>query len=63
MVTDNSGLVPSVTSTGVMSIYYKGKHVVMYNASDEAGNYKICKFHVTVEGELFTVKPNKDESC
>ncbi|KAJ7360016.1 hypothetical protein OS493_019104 [Desmophyllum pertusum] len=49
VVTDNSGLVPSVTSTGAMSIYYKGKHVVMYNASDEAGNYKICKFHVTVE--------------
>lgn len=48
--TDNSGMPPNVTSSGVESRYYNGKHEVVYNATDEAGNYKICKFHVIVEG-------------
>jgi len=47
--TDNSGVTPNVSLNGVKSIYYKGKHLVMYSARDEAGNTKICKFYVTVE--------------
>ena len=53
IATDNSGLVPTVTSRGVQVIYYNGKHEVTYNASDVAGNFKICKFHITVESKLF----------
>lgn len=53
--TDNSGMPPNVTSSGVESRYYEGKHEIVYNATDEAGNYKICKFHVTVEGKLLTL--------
>ena len=47
---DNSGLEPTVTSSSVQGIHCIGKHEVIYNATDAAGNYKICKFHVTVEG-------------
>ena len=53
IATDNSGLAPTVTSRGVQVIYYNGKHEVTYNASDVAGNFKICKFHITVESKLF----------
>lgn len=53
VATDNSGLVPTVVSSGWTNIYYKGKHQVIYNASDAAGNYRVCKFHVTVESKLF----------
>lgn len=52
IATDNSGVAPNVTTSGVKSIYVKGKHLVMYKASDEAGNSKICKFHVSVLGRL-----------
>ncbi|PFX23093.1 CUB and sushi domain-containing protein 1 [Stylophora pistillata] len=47
--TDNSGKKLNLTSSGVEKIYYEGKHQVIYNATDEAGNYKICKFYITVE--------------
>ena len=57
VATDNSGIVPTVTSSGVTNIYYKGRHEVVYNASDAAGNYKICKFHITVDGKVFTISP------
>ncbi|XP_022803614.1 uncharacterized protein LOC111340956 [Stylophora pistillata] len=49
IATDNSGLAPNVTSRGVQGIYYSGKHEVSYNASDGAGNFRICKFHITVK--------------
>ncbi|PFX23098.1 sushi, von Willebrand factor type A, EGF and pentraxin domain-containing protein 1-like isoform X2 [Stylophora pistillata] len=49
IATDNSGLAPNVTSRGVQGIYYSGKYEVSYNASDGAGNFKICKFHISVE--------------
>lgn len=52
---DNSGKQPNLTSTGVTRIYYKGKHKVVYNATDEVGNYRICKFHITVEGRLLAI--------
>ena len=48
---DNSGVVPTVTESGVKSIFYRGRHLVSYNATDEAGNDKTCKFFVTVEGK------------
>ena len=51
LATDNSGMAPNVSPTNVKSNYYKGRHLVIYNASDEAGNYKTCKFYVTVEGK------------
>lgn len=57
VATDNSGLVPTVTSSGVKNIYYQGKQEVIYNASDAAGNYRICRFHVTVEGKPYTIGP------
>lgn len=61
VATDNSGIRPNVTSSGVESRYYKGKHEVVYNATDEKGNYKICRFYVTVEGKLFTLySPQRD---
>lgn len=50
IATDNSLVAPNVSLTGVRSIFYTGRHLVLYNASDEAGNFKICSFHVTVEG-------------
>ena len=53
VATDNSGVIPTVRSIGVESTYYEGKHEVVYNATDEAGNYKICKFYVVVKGKLF----------
>ena len=51
IATDNSGVTPCAVSSGMSNIYYRGRHQVMYNASDEAGNYKLCKFYVTVEGK------------
>ena len=51
VATDNSGVTPSISSSGVKMLYHKGRHLVMYNASDETGNYKICKFYVIVEGK------------
>ena len=50
IATDNSRVAPQVIPTGVRSIYHTGRHLVIYNASDETGNYKICNFYVTVEG-------------
>ena len=50
--TDNSGVTPNVFSTGVTSIYYTGRHTVTYNASDEAGNSRICTFYVIIEGKM-----------
>ena len=49
--TDNSGVAPNVFTIGVKSIYYTGKQLVMYNASDKAGNYEVCKFYVIIEGK------------
>ena len=56
VATDNSGLVPTVISSGWSNIYYEGRHEVVYNASDAAGNYRICKFHVTIESKIFKIK-------
>lgn len=57
VATDNSGRVANVTKLGLPtgSKFYEGRHEVIYNASDAAGNYRICKFHVTVESKLFTL--------
>ena len=54
VATDNSGVVPNVTEYGVPTgnRFYQGRHEVIYNASDAAGNYRIFKFHVTLEGKL-----------
>lgn len=52
VATDNSGINPVVTSSGVTPKYYKGKHLVVYNASDQAGNFKICQFYISVDGRL-----------
>ena len=52
IATDNSGVTPNVVSTGVTSIYYTGRHTVTYNASDEAGNSRICTFYVIIEGKM-----------
>lgn len=52
VATDNSGINPVVTSSGVTPKYYKGKHLVVYNASDQAGNFKICQFYISVDGKL-----------
>ncbi|PFX23088.1 Fibropellin-1 [Stylophora pistillata] len=49
IASDNSGEAPNVISVGVTGIYYRGKHQVFYNATDQAGNYKICTFFITVE--------------
>ncbi|XP_067016111.1 uncharacterized protein [Acropora muricata] len=49
IATDNSGVVPTVTKSGVKNIFYRGSHLVTYNATDDAGNDKTCKFFVTVE--------------
>lgn len=57
VATDNSGIVPTVTSSGVANIYYKGRHLVVYNASDAEENYRVCKFYVTVDGKMFTISP------
>ena len=51
IATDNSGVVPTVTKSGVKNIFYRGRHLVSYNASDDAGNDKTCKFFVTIEGK------------
>ena len=50
VATDNSGVTPNVFSTGVTNIYHTGRHTVTYNVSDEAGNSRICKFYVFIEG-------------
>ena len=57
VASDNSGVVPSVTEYGVPTgnRFYQGRHRVIYNASDAAGNYKVCMFHVTVEGKRSTI--------
>jgi len=57
VATDNSGVVVNVTNHGVLTgnRFHEGRHEVIYNASDAAGNYKICKFHVTVESKLFRI--------
>ena len=52
VATDNSGINPVVTSSGVTPKYYIGKHLVKYNASDQAGNSKICQFYISVDGKL-----------
>ena len=49
--TDNSGETPTVTVTGVRRMYYVGKHLIVYKARDEARNFKLCQFHVTIEGK------------
>ena len=49
--TDNSGVTPTVTVTGVRRMYYVGKHLIVYKARDEARNFKLCQFHVTIEGK------------
>ena len=51
IATDNSGVVPTVIKSGVKKIFYRGRHLVSYNATDDAGNDKTCKFFVTVEGK------------
>ena len=51
IATDNSDILPTVTKSGMKSIFYRGRHLVSYNATDEAGNDKTCKFFVTVEGK------------
>ena len=51
LATDNSGVTPNVSSTGVARIYYTGRHTVIYIASDKAGNSRICKFDVIIEGK------------
>jgi len=62
--TDNSGVAPNVVKYGVpfANRFYQGRHEVIYNASDEAGNYRICKFHVTIEGKLKLVQLQKKPS-
>ena len=50
--TDNSGETPTVTVTGVRRMYYVGKHLIVYKARDEARNFKLCQFHVTIEGKI-----------
>ena len=52
VATDNSRVTPNVLSTGVTNIYYTGGHTVTYNASDEAGNSRICKFYIIIEGKM-----------
>ena len=51
IATDNSGVVATITKSGVRSIFYRGRHLISYNATDEAGNYKTCTFFVVVEGK------------
>ena len=55
IATDNSGMATNVTQHGVPTgnKFYEGRHEVIYNASDAAGNYRICRFHVTVKSKLF----------
>ena len=57
VATDNSGVVPNVTEYGVPTAnrFYEGRHRVTYNASDSAGNHKVCTFIVTIEGKPFTI--------
>ena len=59
IATDNSREDPNVYLTGVRSIFHIGRHLVIYNASDKAGNYKICSFYVTVEGKIYGNLLNK----
>jgi len=64
VATDNSGVVANVTERGVPTAnrFHEGRHEVIYNASDTAGNFKICKFYVTVESKLFTTDTEIDQS-
>lgn len=64
IATDNSGMATNVTQHGVPTgnKFYEGRHEVIYNASDAAGNYRICKFHVTVESKPFTLLLSNDRS-
>ena len=57
IATDNSGVVSRMTEYGVPTAngFYQGRHRVTYNASDTAGNYKVCVFFVTVEGKPFSI--------
>ena len=52
VATDNSGVTPTVTVTGVRKMYYAGKHLIVYKARDEGRNFKLCQFHVTIEGKI-----------
>ena len=63
IATDNSGVVPTVTKSGVKNMFFRGKHLVSYNATDEAGNFKACKFFVTVEGKTKELMPTFFEVC
>ena len=66
IATDNSGMATNVTQRGVPTgnKFYEGRHEVIYNASDAAGNYRICRFHVTVESKLSTlILSNGRSSC
>ena len=63
IATDNSGVTPNVSTIGVRSIYYIGKQLVMYNASDKAGNFKICMFYVNIEGKMLVAKIFQSRPC
>ena len=63
IATDNSGVVPTVTKSGEKRIFYRGRHLVSYNATDEAGNYKTCTFFVTVEGKTAEMMPMFFDVC
>lgn len=51
--TDNSGLIPNITSSGKRpgEIFLAGEHNVRYVASDETGNVGECKFKIYVLGD------------
>ncbi|XP_035679049.1 neurogenic locus notch homolog protein 1-like [Branchiostoma floridae] len=46
--TDSTGIVPTVTSTGVKTTFGEGSHHVTYTAEDGAGNRAKCQFAVVV---------------
>ena len=48
---DNSGKRPHLVSSGVKDVYYQGKHIIQFNATDDAGNQKTCRFEITVTGK------------
>ena len=51
IATDNSGVTPTMSVSGLRSIYYTGRHLVVYKARDDSGNYNLCSFYVTVLGK------------
>jgi len=57
VATDNSGVVLSLVEYGVPTAnrFYQGRHQVTYNATDAAGNYKVCMFYVAVEGKQLVI--------